>query len=294
MVSRAPFLEKKLLHKIIYKGVSSQAGDSSIPSATATGSELCSFPWNKILIQSNLQGGTTFSHHFSNSRSLLGPIVGGSVAVFALLLLFTFLLLKHRASQRAIRLRAEIDPTPTGLNLDTREGLGRHVSVSVDGSRSEIPRLTGALMFRTRRAWHPHDLSFSLVFPSPIIPPANGSLKRARTNYTAHSPIHDERIYLASELEYTSSPISQVGGHFQSNSSHDLIASGATTEEMTHTSTYIPDRSPIETRFQTDLTNTTDSDYASNSAPPAYDSLPTPVSPVNSSHPKPWILHSGG
>jgi hypothetical protein len=82
----------------------------------------------------------------------LGPIVGGVVAAFALILLFIFLLLKHRASQREIRLRAEIDPTPTPLDVvDTREGLGRHVSVNNDGSTqrlgSEVPRPTGALCF---------------------------------------------------------------------------------------------------------------------------------------------------
>jgi hypothetical protein len=87
-------------------------------------------------------------------RSLqLGPIVGGAVAVFALILIFTYLLLKHRASQREIRLRrAEIDSTPTGFNLDTREGLGRHVSVIDDGSRSEMSRpgtASGALCFVT-------------------------------------------------------------------------------------------------------------------------------------------------
>jgi hypothetical protein len=85
-------------------------------------------------------------HRFSKSRSFLGPVVGGVVAVFALILLFILLLLKHRASQRAIRLRAEIDPTPTAFTLGTRERLGRHVSVNVDGSRSEMPSPTGTLL----------------------------------------------------------------------------------------------------------------------------------------------------
>ena len=84
----------------------------------------------------------------SSSESLrLGPIVGGVVAVFALVLLFIFLLLKHRAS-RKIRSRAEIDPTLTPFDhVDTREGLGRLVSVNDDGSRSKLPRPTGALCF---------------------------------------------------------------------------------------------------------------------------------------------------
>ena len=90
-------------------------------------------------------------HVYKHRSRQLGPIVGGAVAVFALILLFTFLLLKHRASQRNIRLRAEVDPTPAGFNLDTREGLGRHVSVNDDGSRSELARPTasGALCFVT-------------------------------------------------------------------------------------------------------------------------------------------------
>lgn len=222
-------------------------------------------------------------HRVYNSRSFLGPIVGGVVAVFALILLFILLLLKHRASQRAIRLRAEIDPTPTAFNLDARERLGRHVSVNVDGSRSEMPSPTGTLL--CLQACHPHDSSFSLVHSSQMISPENASLKRARTNYTGHSPIHDERIHLASELEYTSEPNSL--GHFQSNSSHDLITNGAITE-MTHTATYISNQNPTETHIPTNFTNiSTDSDYASNSAPPAYDSLPTRISRVNSSQPKP-------
>ena len=86
---------------------------------------------------------------FRSPRLQLGPIVGGVVAALAIILIFVFLLLKHRASQREIRLRAaEIDPTPTPLNVvDTREGLGRHVSVNGDGSRSEMPSPTGMLYF---------------------------------------------------------------------------------------------------------------------------------------------------
>jgi hypothetical protein len=141
--------------------------------------------------------------------------------------------------------------------------------------------------FCTRTARHPHDSSFSLVYSSQIIPPANDSLKRARTIHTLQSPIHDERIHFVSE--YTSDRNSQAGGHFQSNSSHDLITNSAISEEMTHTPTNIPDQSPNASenhRVQTVFTVTnisTDSDYASNSAPPAYDSLPTRISGVNSS-----------
>ena len=64
----------------------------------------------------------------------------------ALILIFIYLLLRHRASQREIRLRAaaEIDPTPTPFDpVDTREGLGRHVSINDGGS--ELPTRTGAL-----------------------------------------------------------------------------------------------------------------------------------------------------
>ena len=139
---------------------------------------------------------------------------------------------------------------------------------------------------------YPHGSSFSLVYSSQTIPPANATLKRGRTNYTPHSPIHDGSIHFASELEYTSGPNTPTGGHFQSNSSLNLIANGAFTE-TTHTPTYIPGQSPNETHVQTNFTNiSTDSDYASNSAPPAYDSLPTNVSRVNPSRLKPWILHS--
>jgi len=236
---------------------SPQAGVSSIPSATETSNDS---PFPHV---------SSDHSSFRSHQSPLGPIVGGVVAVFALILLFIYLLLRHRASQREIRLRAEIDPTTTGFNLvDTREGLGRHVSVNDNGSRTEIlmPRLTGTNSVRS----------------SQTIAPANASLKRAHTNYTLHSPIHDERFQLASG--YTSEPsLLQAGGHFQSNSSHDLIPNGAITEEMTHSPTYIPAQSPNETHLQTDFTNIpTDSDYASNSAPPAYDSLPT-RSRVNSS-----------
>ena len=119
-------------------------------------------------------------------------------------------------------------------------------------------------MFCTRSACHPHDSSFCLVRSSQSVPPVNISLKRARTNYTVHSSIHDERL------------------HLNSNSSHDLITNGVITEEMTHTLTYTSSQSLNETHLQTDLTNnSTDSDYA----PPAYDSLPTRNSRVISSQP---------
>lgn len=74
--------------------------------------------------------------------------------MFALILLFVLLvlvLLKRRASRRESRLRAaasEIDPTSTPLDhVDTREELGRHVSVNDNGLRPEMPRPTGALCF---------------------------------------------------------------------------------------------------------------------------------------------------
>lgn len=129
---------------------------------------------------------------------------------------------------------------------------------------------------------HPHHSSFSPVFSSSsiIIPPANVDLKRGRTNYTAHSSIHDEGIHIASE--YTSDANTQTGhlSYIQSNSSHDLITNGAMTEEMTDTPTYIPGQSPNETHLQTDFTNiSTNSDHA----PPAYDSLPDRPSSVNPS-----------
>jgi hypothetical protein len=102
-------------------------------------------------------GSTTFPRvssgpsRFWSPRHQLGPIVGGVVAALAIILIFVYLLLRHRASQREIRLRAaEIDPTPTPLNfVNTREGPGRHVSIGVndDGSRSEMPRPTGTLCF---------------------------------------------------------------------------------------------------------------------------------------------------
>lgn len=186
--------------------------------------------------------------------------------MLALILIFVFLLLKHRASQREIRLRAaEIDPIPTPFDrVDTRERLDTHVSVNDDGS--EMPRPNGASCFVLAVACHLHNPSFSLVRSSQRVPSANVSLKRIRTNYTVHSSIRDERI------------------HLNSNSSQDLISNSAITE-MTHTLTYIPPspgQSLNETDLQTNLTNNfTVSDYA----PPAYDSLPARNSHVNSSQP---------
>lgn len=194
--------------------------------------------------------------------------------MFALILLFIFLvllLLKRRAARRESRLRAEIDPTPTPLGVvDTREGLNRQVSVNDDGPRSEIPRPIGALC--VLYSCHLHDSSFSLVrSSSQTIPPANVDLKRARTNYTVHSSIHDDsRVHLTSE--YTSNANLHVGGHFQSNSSQDLITNGTITEEMTDTPTYMPSQSA---HLQTDSTGPRIS--TSSDAPPAYDSLPSRI-----------------
>ena len=96
---------------------------------------------------------TSTSRFRSHRQSPLGPIVGGVVAVFALILIFIYLvllLLKRRSSQRHVEI---VDPTSTPLDfVDTREGLGRHVSVNDDVFRCEIPRVplarpTGALCF---------------------------------------------------------------------------------------------------------------------------------------------------
>lgn len=143
----------------------------------------------------------------------LGPIIGGVVAAVAILLLLLLLKLLASRRQREIRLRraasAEIDPTVTPFTgkfnlIDTREGLGSHLNVNDE--RSETPGPTGVLCFNLYR--HPHDSSFYLVHVSQIIPPTNVGLKRARTNYTVHSP------------------------------NHDLITNGAITGEMTRTLIY--------------------------------------------------------
>jgi len=227
----------------------------SIPGATAATTETSSGSTTSSLVSSDpSESSRNWSH-----RTPLGPIIGGAVAVLALILLSIFLVIlfmKHRALKREIRLRAEVDQqTPTPLNfVNTREGLNRHISVNDDGSRSELPSPT--------------------VYSSQIISPANGDLKRARTNYTVHSSIHDRRFYLASAPSvYSSDANHHTGNHFQSNSSQDLITHGTITEEMPNTPTYISGQSPIQTHFhhETDSTNiSTNSDYA----PPAYDSLP--------------------
>lgn len=88
---------------------------------------------------SNFNSGSTTSSSSTHSQSLpVGPIVGGVVAAFALLLLFLFLLFKYRCSQRRSRLRAtEIDPPMTLIPspLDTRE-LGRYNNLNDGGSMS--------------------------------------------------------------------------------------------------------------------------------------------------------------
>ena len=184
-----------------------------------------------------------------SSSPQLGPIVGGVVAVFALILIFIFLLLKLQASRRENRLRAEKDPVVTPFNrdvVDTREELGRNLNVNDYGS--EMPRQTGALCFAYTRQCLPIPTSFSLVQvpSSKIISP---ELKRARTNHTAHN----------------------------------LIANGAS-EEMTRT---LPGQSLVnETHLQTDLANnSTESD----NAPPTYDSLSSRNSHLNSSSSRPSL-----
>ena len=168
---------KRVLYKITYQVVSSTPGtqttssavlSSSIPSSTPTSSELCSFPWYKILIQNNLQGSSTTLPVSSNpTRSSsrlkspqLDPIVGGVVAIFGLILIIIFLLLKLQASRRENRLRAEINPILTPFNrdlVDTRGELGRNLKFNDYGS--EMPRRTGALCFiytRSTCQCHPH------------------------------------------------------------------------------------------------------------------------------------------
>lgn len=125
---------------------------------------------------------------------------------------------------------------------------------------------------------HPHNSSISLVYSSQIIPPENVDLRRARSNYTVHSSIHDD-MYVASE--YTSNANFQAGEHFQPDSSHDFITNGATTEEMTDTQTYIPGQIPNENHIQidpSDVSTICESDYA----PPAYHTIPSRTAFANS------------
>ena len=168
----------------------------------------------------------------------------------AVVLLIVFLLLKHRASRRRL-LRAEADPTPFDP-VDIRESLG----VNDNELPRALPRPTGAYS----QVCQPHDfkLSFSLVYSSQIIPPANAKRDLNNLNNTVHSPIHGERVPLV--LEYPFNPSPQTGGRFKSNSSRNLITNAITP-------TYIPGQRPNRNHLPTEFTN--------DLAPPEYDSLST-------------------
>ncbi|KAF8808927.1 hypothetical protein BYT27DRAFT_7241514 [Phlegmacium glaucopus] len=200
----------------------------------------------------------------SATPSSLGPIIGGLVAALAVILLFIYLLLRHRSWQKAIRRPAEIDPppidplAPTPFRLNFRENGGYGGGVSVNyGPRSATAELSTPPTAATVHSTQVTHLGTKLITNHALTP---NTLNQGK------------RIHLATI--YTSDPNPNSNrGQFQLNSLNDLIPTGATSEgRASRAPTYILNAN--ETRFRTNFTNiSTNSHNTPETAPPAYDAL---------------------